>query len=158
MVPKLFVALLVLAHTAATAPAAAEPDAKVRKQLEQRKIRYEVDADGSYKVTYDLGAGRTQLAYVSSMVHEYGSIETREVRSIGYRSPADAFPAAVANRILEANNQAKLGAWVKQGRFAVFSAPVPVDASAQQLADTIELCARLADELERELAGDKDEF
>lgn len=157
MSPKFVMATLALA-VVATPVQGVEPDKKLRKQLEQRKIRYETDADGSYRITYDLGGGRSQLAFVSSTINEYGSLKTREVRSIGYRSPADAFPVAVANRILEVNNQAKLGGWVKQGRFAVFTAPVPVDASAQQLADTIELSARLADELERELNGDKDEF
>jgi hypothetical protein len=153
-----FVVAMVAAAVMAAPAQGANPDSKLRKQLEQRKIRYETDADGTYRITYDLGNGRTQLAFVSSTINEYGSVKTREVRSIGYRAPADQFAAPVANRILEVNNQAKLGAFVKQGRFAVFTAPVPIDASAQQLADTIELCARLADELERELDADKDEF
>lgn len=150
--------LLLLAMAICVPAAAAEPDPRVKRNLDRRDLAYEVEPNGDYKLTYELGDGRTQLAYVRSGELVYGAVRMREIVSISYRSPADAFPAEVANRILEENNKAKIGAWSKQGRLAVFSAQVPVDADAKTLADAIEASVRLADRLERELAPDKDEF
>ena len=60
------VALATLSLAFAASAAAAEPDKKVGKLLDKSKVRYEVDADGDYKVTYELENGRTQLAFVRS--------------------------------------------------------------------------------------------
>ncbi len=135
-----------------------EPDKKVRKHLDSRKIRYEIDAEGDFKITYSLPNNRTQLAFVRSITFEYGKLRIREILSIGYRSDGDAFPADVANRMLEHNNSAKLGAWAKQGRLAIFTAKIPADASQAELIDAIAVTVSLADELEKEFTGEKDEF
>ncbi len=155
---KSAVFLLSLALAIAPADTSAEPDPRVKRNLDRRNLAYEIEPNGDYKLTYEVGDGRTQLAYVRSTELVYGSLRMREIVSISYRAPSDTFPAEVANRILEENNKAKIGAWSKQGRLAVFSAQVPVDADAKTLADAIEASVRLADRLERELAPDKDEF
>lgn len=143
---------------AVAAPAQGEADRAVRKQLDKRKIRYEVDKDGDFKVTYEISPARTQVAYVRSATLEYDKTRIREIFSIGYRADGNAFPAAVANRMLEHSNEAKLGAWTKQGSLGIFTSKIPADASDQELLDAIELTISLADELEKELSGDKDEF
>jgi len=132
-------------------------DKGVQRQLDKRKIQYSVDADGDFRVTFDVGGGRTQLAFVRSATFSYGKLRIREILSIGYRGDG-AFPQSVANRMLEHSNEAKLGGWTKQGNLAVFTVKIPADASDQQLVDSIELAARLADELEKELVPGKDEF
>ena len=147
----------ILAGAACAALAADVADKSVQRQLDKRKIQYKVDADGDFRVTYDVGNGRTQLAFVRSATFSYGKLRIREIRSIGYRGEA-AFPQSVANRLLEHSNEAKLGAWTKQGNLAIFTTKIPADASDQQLVDAIELTARLADELEKELVPTKDEF
>lgn len=147
----------ILAGAACAAAAADVADKSVQRQLDKRKVQYKVDADGDFRVTYDVGNGRTQLAFVRSATFSYGKLRIREIRSIGYRGDG-AFPQSVANRMLEHSNEAKLGAWTKQGNLAIFTTKIPADASDQQLVDAIELTARLADELEKELVADKDEF
>lgn len=154
----LAVALATLGAAWAPPVSAAEPDKKVKKLLDKAKVRYEVDADGDFKVTYELENGRTQLAFVRSTTFAYGKLAIREILSIGYRASGNAFPAEVANRMLEHNQGAKLGAWAKQGNVAVFTSKIPADASADELVDAIEVTVSLADELEKEFTGDKDEF
>ena len=154
----LLVATLAACVAVPTAASAAEADKKVRKQLDQRKVRYEVDEDGDFKVTYELEGGRTQLAFVRSATFAYGKLQIREVLSIGYRATGTAFPAEVANRMLEHNQAAKLGAWTKQGNLGIFTSKIAADASAEELVDAIEVTVSLADELEKEFSGDKDEF
>jgi hypothetical protein len=156
----LLTALALAGALAPAAPAAAEDnvDKKLRKILDRSKISYEVDADGDFKVTYNVGGGRTQLAFVRSKTFGYGDLRIREILSIGYRADGDTFPADVANRMLEHNNDAKMGAWAKQGNLAIFTTKVPADASPKELVSAIEVTVSLADELERELSGKADEF
>lgn len=137
---------------------AAEPDRNLQKLLDKAKIKYQVDDQGDFKITYDLGNGRTQLAYVRSGASDFGALKLREVLSIGYASPNEQIPNDVANRLLEHNAQTKLGAWTKQGRLAVFVSKIPADADARKLADAVELTAVLADALEQELAPGKDDY
>jgi hypothetical protein len=135
-----------------------DADVGIKKQLDRSKVRYEVDDDGDFKVTYETTDGRTQLAFVRSTTFDYGTLKVREIISAGYRSDSDLFPQDVANRMLEHNNEAKLGAWTKQGRMAVFTSKISADASDKELVDAIEITVTLADELEKEFTGDKDEF
>lgn len=152
-----FAVLFMLLSAASAATAADVADKSVQRQLDKRKVHYTVDADGDFRISFDVGGGRTQLAFVRSATITYGKLRIREIRSIGYRGDG-AFPQSVANRMLEHSNDAKLGAWSKQGNLAIFTARIAADASDQQLVDAIELTARLADELEKELVPDKDEF
>lgn len=137
---------------------AAEPDRSVRKMLDKRKVSYEVDKDGDFKLSYDMGGGRSQVVFVRSATLEYGKLRIREIFSTGYRADGNAFPAAVANRMLEIGSQAKLGAWTKLGSLGVFTTRIAANASEQELLGAIELTGTLADELEKELSGSKDEF
>lgn len=157
--PKILAFLLCAAFSVqALADTPVEPDKKVKRMLDSRKVRYETDADGDFKVTYELANGRTQLAFVRSRTFEYGKLSIREILSIGYRSEGDVFPVEVANRMLEHNNNAKLGAWAKQGRLAIFTTKIAVDAGADELTDALEVTVSLADELEKEFTGEADEF
>lgn len=151
-------AILAGSMTMAAQAAPEDADVGIKKQLDRSKVRYEIDEDGDFKVTYETSDGRTQLAFVRSTTFDYGTLKVREVISAGYRSDSDLFPQDVANRMLEHNNEAKLGAWTKQGRMAVFTSKIPADASDKELVDAIEITVTLADELEKEFTGDKDEF
>ena len=147
-----------LAATIALPAHGAEPDRNLQKLLDKARLKYQVDDQGDFKVTYDLGNGRSQLAYVRSGSSDFGSLKIREVLSIGYASPSEKIPVDVANRLLEHNAQTKLGAWSRQGRLAVFVSKIPADADAKKLADAIELTAVLADALEQELMSGKDDY
>jgi hypothetical protein len=135
-----------------------EPDRNLQKLLDKAKLKYQSDEDGDFKLTIDLGNGRSQLVYVRSTAHQFGSLNLREVLSIGAAAEGSEFPPELVRKLLLANADTKLGGWSQQGRYAVYVSKIPADADARQLADAIELTATVADRLERELSGDKDEF
>ncbi|WP_052107752.1 hypothetical protein [Aerolutibacter daejeonensis] len=152
---------------AAAAASASEhaPDPRVKRLLDKLKYKYEVDEDGDYKLVFDLDdddedekKGRSQLVYVRSPVFDYGSHEVREVWAPAYKAKSDEFPAKVANRLLEASQESKLGGWAKQGQYAVFVIKVATNASAEQLDDAINAAIQSADQMEAELTPGKDEF
>ena len=102
-------------ETTATAEQKIEPDARVKKLLEARKIEYQVTKAGNFKVDFNLKNGRTQTAYITSATYQCLNVETREIVSPAYRSTSP-FSAEVANRLLSDNYEMKLGAWVTEKR------------------------------------------
>ncbi len=153
---KRIAAALLLAVTA-TGAHAAEPDKAVGRALDTLKYTYEVDEDGDYKMVFDMDDGRSQLAFVRSTVEEFGKHKIREIWSPAYNSPGKQFPAAVANRLLEDSQDAKMGAWVKQDQLAMFVVKVDADATPEALSDAIDAAIRTADAMELELT-EQDEY
>lgn len=139
---------------------AGTPDPTVEKQLKSMDVHYDVDDDGDYKVIFETGkdGARSQVVFVRSPVESYGSLRVRELWSPGYRASGEAFPASVANRLLESSQDQKLGGWVKQGEYAVFVVKIDAGASAQQLRDAMEAASEVADEIEAELTPGKDDL
>lgn len=137
---------------------AATGDYRVQRILEEREIIYEIDSDGDFKVTFDLGEGRSQLAFIMSKTNQYGNLEIREIWSIGYRSATEKFPAAVANLLLEDTLPKKLGGWAKHGDLAVFMVRISANADAESLMNALTVAMQSADEIEERLTGSKDEF
>ena len=148
--------LLLLAGLTPLATLAA--DAHVARQLESLGYTYEVDEDGDYKMVFDLDDGRSQVAFVRSPVEVYGSLRVREIWSPGFSVDGNAFPAAVANRLLGDSNAAKIGAWVRQGGTAMYVVKIDATASTEELADAINAAITTADRLEEELTLGKDDF
>ncbi len=138
-----------------------EGDPAVRRLLDKLEYKYDVDEEGDYRLTFGLDEkddGRSQLVFVRSPVETYGAHKVREIWSPAYLSATDEFPAKVANRLLAATQESKLGAWAKQGRHAVFVIKLPADASAQELDDAVDAALRSADAMEHELTPGKDDF
>ncbi|AOX64075.1 MULTISPECIES: hypothetical protein [Stenotrophomonas] len=153
---KRIAAALLLAVTA-TGAHAAEADKAVGRALDTLKYTYEVDEDGDYKMVFDMDDGRSQLAFVRSTVEEFGKHRIREIWSPAYNSPGKQFPAAVANRLLEDSQDAKMGAWVKQDQLAMFVVKVDANATPEALSDAIDAAVRTADAMELELT-EQDEY
>lgn len=137
-----------------------EHDKRVQKILDDKEITYVIDSDGDFKVTFDMGNDRSQVAFVRSSTNTYGTFEIREIWAVGYRSPSDddAFPARVANRLLEDTFSKKLGAWAKMGELAVYVVKISANCDAESLMAALTFALEAADEMEEELTGDKDEF
>lgn len=158
----LLVATSPVVNAAETLPAAKpEGDPGVRKLLDELGYKYDVDSEGDFRLTFGMDEdddGRSQLVFVRSPVETYGTHKVREVWSPGYLSETDEFPATIANRLLVATQDSKLGAWAKQGRYAVFVVKLPANAAAGELDDAVEAALRSADEMEAELTPGKDEF
>ena len=93
-------------------PAQAEPagDPSVKRRLEAQSIKYAIDKDGDFKVTYNYRKeGRTQLVFVSGRTETVGGVPVREV--FAPAAKADALDGAKALDLLRASRRAKLGAW-----------------------------------------------
>lgn len=140
----------------ATSAHAATPDPVVKAQLESKGTPFTVDDDGDYQITVRLEDDRTQLVWVRSVVEETDHMKVREIWSPGYESESAAFPAAVANDLMERSNMLKLGGWVKQDNVAMLVVKIPADASAEVLDEAIDLAALSADAAELELTGKDD--
>lgn len=133
-------------------------DPAIAAQLKKLGYEYEVDEDGDYKLTFGLDGDRSQLAFVLSNTEEFGKLRVREVWAPAYRASGEAFPAEVANRLLEDSQDSKLGGWVKQGNMAVFVVKIAANASTDELDDALDYVLRSADEMEAELTPGQDEF
>jgi len=148
---------LCIAALLAAAPAyAADHDAVVKAQLEAKGTPFTIDDDGDFQITVRIDDKRTQLVWVRSAVESTDHHKVREIWSPGYQSQTDAFPAAIANDLLERSNMLKLGSWVKQERVAMLVVKIPADASADELDEAIDLAASAADAVELDLTGKDD--
>ena len=148
---------LLIALAATGSAAAADADKAVARHLDKLGYTYEVDEDGDYRMVFDVEGDRTQMVYVRSSVEDFGSHNIREIWSPAYSSKTKQFPVAVANRLLEDSQDAKMGGWVKQDTTAMCVVKIDADATADQLSDAIDAAIRTADAMELELTK-KDEF
>lgn len=153
-------AVLAMPALAQNKTAKPTPDPAVASQLKALKYKYEIDEDGDYRLLFDVDekSKRTQLVFVRSAVEEYGGHRVREVWSAGYKASGDAFPANVANRLLEASMDSKMGGWGKQGQAAIFIVRVPANADKDVLDAAITAALNSADEMEAELTPGKDDL
>lgn len=147
---------LLIALACAGPASAADADAAVGRLLDKLGYNYEVDEDGDYRLVFDVEGDRTQMVYVRSAVEDFGSHNIREIWSPGYTSKTKQFPVAVANRLLEDSQDAKMGGWVKQEATAMFVVKIDADATTDQLSDAIDAAIRTADAMELELTKKDD--
>jgi hypothetical protein len=158
---SLLAALLICAAVPALAQETAKSDPAVGRLLDQLEYEYDVDEDGDYRLVFEVGDSaekRSQLVYVRSPVETYGTLRIREIWAPGYKATGTDFPAAVANRLLAATQDNKIGAWAKQDDYAVFVVKLPADAGAKALEDAIDAAVTSADRMEAELTPGKDEL
>ena len=162
LLPVALACLLSLPALAAepSAAAKAKADPQLKRQFDELKYQYEIDEDGDYKLVFavDDKDERSQIVFVRSPVETFGAHRVREIWSPGYKSPTPEIPAKVANRLLEASQEAKLGGWVKQDDYAVFVVKIAADASTSELDDAITAAMIGADEMEAELTPGKDDL
>jgi len=151
-------AALALACLTAFPALAGEPDAAIKAQLDSLDVKYDVDADGDFKVTFDLGGDRSQLVWIRSATDKYGSLKIREIWSPGYKYDGGELPVKIANRLLEHSHGLILGGWTKQKQYAMLVVKIPVSSTPQQLRDAAEAAAGAADEIEKELTPGKDDL
>ncbi|MBK6802774.1 hypothetical protein [Novosphingobium sp.] len=140
-------------------PAQAEPagDPSVKRRLEAQSIKYAIDKDGDFKVTYNYRKeGRTQLVFVSGRTETVGGVPVREV--FAPAAKADALDGAKALDLLRASRRAKLGSWEIGGDYLYFVIKLPDTVSAKQLEAAMDVAAEVADNKELDLTGERDEF
>lgn len=135
-------------------------DPRVEKLLKDMGATYIVDEDGDFKMTNDVGGGRTQNVYALSTTVNLDGLEIRVVASpsFTFKHPMS---AELANRLLEHNATVKLGAWQTQKmgdeHVAIFSAQIAAETDSGTLLTAIQAVTETADALEKEVTS-KDVF
>lgn len=143
----------------ALAPAAALADASVASRLDARGIKYDTDADGDYKITYNYAKeGRSQLVFVSGGTQSVAGFQVREVFSPAARIEKDGINGARALELLAESRRNKLGAWEISGDVLYFVVKLPDSMDAAQLEAALDIAAETADDMEIEFSGDRDDL
>jgi hypothetical protein len=131
-------------------------DERVKKLLDQLKLKHTVDAKGTYRLGYRMADDGRQTVYIESKTAQFAGLEIREVWSVAYEAD-EALPAELANRLLIKNRETKVGAWevrMLDGKYcAVFCAKVPATFAPDHFRETILAVLRTAYELKKELAA-----
>lgn len=149
----LFAAMLALA------PVAHAEDASVKSRLDARGIKYSVDDDGDFKVTYNYSKeGRTQLVFVSGGTETVGGYRIREVFSPAARIGKDGINGAKALELLGESRKNKLGSWEIGGDVLYFVIKIPDSVDAAQLESAMDIAAETADDMEIKFSGDRDDL
>jgi hypothetical protein len=152
-------ALSVLLASSVIAPSALAEDASVKARLDAKGVKFEVDEDGDYKVTYNYEKEkRTQLVFVSGKTEEVGGLKIRQIFSPAGRLSNDGITDAKAMELLKESNRNKLGSWELGGDILYFVIKVPDNLDATQLESVMNIAAGTADDMEITLSGSKDEL
>ena len=134
-------------------------DASVESRLQARGVKYEVDKDGDYKITYSFSEEkRTHLLFVSGSTEEVGGLQVRQIFAPVARVAGNAVTGEMALGLLRENQGYKLGAWEISGDILYFVARIPDSVDATGLEQLMDIVASIADDREIELTGAKDEF
>ena len=133
-------------------------DPRVRKLLSELEYEFMVvtSNENEFRVSFDLGNGRTQAGFIDSRTSFYGNFEIREISSlvyVGHTLPAQ----NTLYYILKRNSELKIGAYemIFNGTDYVirFNAKVSADLDSEGLNTILTLVLMTADELEKELTN-----
>jgi hypothetical protein len=155
---RLTASLLAASLLLVPATAGAE-DASVKRRLDDRGIKYTVDADGDFKVTYNYHKEkRTQLVFVSGTTESVGGYRVREIFSPAARIKQDGIDGAKALELLAESRKNKLGAWEIGGDVLYFVVKLPDSIGAADLESAMDIAAETADDMELKLSGARDDL
>lgn len=153
---QISVAILALTSLLSFSSAASE-DASVRQRLDSNGTKYEVDADGDFKITYSYKKeNRTQLIFVSGKTESVHNLVIREIFSPTARIQANGFDGAKALELLVESRKNKLGSLEIEGDVLYFVIKLPDSISAAELEAAMDIAAETADDMELKLTGKDD--
>ena len=142
----------------ASASAHAE-DSSVKRRLDDRGLKYTVDGDGDFKVTYNYAKeNRTQLVFVSGSALSVGGFQVREVFSPAGKISKDGINGAKALELLTESRKNKLGSWEIAGDLLYFVIKLPDTVNAGELESAMDIAAQTADDMEVKLSGSRDDL
>ncbi len=145
--------------TVALVPVAQAQDASVKSRLDAQGIKYEVDGDGDFKVTYNYSKeGRTQLVFVGGKTESVAGYTVREIFSPAARIEKDGINGAKALELMTESRRNKLGSWEIGGDVLYFVIKLPDNISGKQLEAAMDIAAETADDMEIEISGDRDDL
>ena len=142
-----------------TGTTARAEDAAVKRRLEERGIKFEVDKDGDYKVTYNYKKeGRSQLVFVAGRTHSVGGFVVREIFSPAARIEKDSIDGARALELLRESSNNKLGSWEIRGDVLYFVVKASDSMNAAELESAMDITSETADDMEIKLSGARDDL
>jgi len=151
------VGALLLASASASAVQA--EDASVKVRLEARGVKYVVDDDGDFRVTYNYAKEkRTQLVYVSGNTGSIGGFSIRKIFSPAARVEKDGITGAKALELMDDSRKKALGGWELSGEVLYYVIKLPDSIDAVQLESAMDIAAEAADDMEIEFSGDRDDL
>jgi hypothetical protein len=151
--------LLLALALASPASAQSKGDPSVKKRLDARGLKYEVDDDGDFKMTYNYSKDkRTQLVFVSGDTESVGGFQIREIFSPAARVEKDGIDGKKALELIAESRQNKLGSWELEGDVLYFVVKLPDSMDAAQLESAMDIAAQTADDMELEISGDRDDL
>ncbi|HVO39904.1 MAG TPA: hypothetical protein VMV03_12820 [Spirochaetia bacterium] len=136
-------------------------DPRVAAQLDRLGLRYKLMDSGNYSITFDVGGGRSQVAYIMGKTETYKGLEIREIWSRA--GTFDDLPESdVVRKLLQEGASEKIGFWsieeADNGGWTVyFSVKVPVYLKDADLRSLLELTANVGDGKEAELFNQDEE-
>lgn len=149
--------LFAAALSAGSAAAAPAGDARVKKRLDERGMKYEVYEDGDFKLTFSYKTeDRSQLVFVSGKTESVGVFEIREVFAPALKLADVQLPGAKTKELLESSGEYKLGSWEIRGDVLYYVIKLPDTIDAEELESALEIAAEAADDMELELSGKDD--
>jgi hypothetical protein len=141
------------------APAAYAEDASVKSRLDARGVKYTVDDDGDFKVTYSYSKeNRTQLVFVSGSTESVGGFKIREIFSPAARVEKDGVSGAKALELMAESRKNKLGGWELSGDVLYFVIKLPDSMDGAQLESAMDIAAETADDMEIKFSEDRDDL
>lgn len=148
--------LLALLLAPATAVAAPTP---IEAHLEATGYSFEVDGDGDFVTVIGWSDDdRSQVVYVAGHTNPFGGTEVREVFSPVMRVPEGGLDRTVANRLLRDSQERVMGSWEVTGDMLLYVVKLPEDMGVEALQSALNAAAVLADNMENELTGGRDDF
>lgn len=129
----------------------------VKSRLDSLAQKYDIDADGDFKITFAFPGNRTQLVLVSGKVYDVAGVPMRNVFSAVAKVDEDGI-AGRAVDLLKANNGYRIGAYEIEGKLLLLSLKIPDAVTGAQLVAAMKLAASVADDKEKELSGARDTF
>lgn len=135
-------------------------DPRVKATLDKAGLKYEITADGDFKVLMKFDDTRSQIILINSNTEKIKetNLEIREVYSAAYKTNGN-LPLEIANQLMKDSQKRKIGAWelISMGNgtaMAVFNAKVGTDISGDNLEKVINLVGVRADVMEKELTSE----
>lgn len=140
-----------------TPPRFTNPDPEMISALHEAGLNPEVlRHSGNLRVQRQWQGGRSQVALVESSVSRFAGKDWRTVYAIAQRSPS--IDPGLAARLIAANARSTLSNWSWDRGYWLAEARVPASARRDVLISAVEHVLIAADDLEKELSGDLDEF
>jgi len=156
---SLLASALLIAATCLPVSLAQAADPSVKSRLDAQGVTYTVDDDGDFKVTYNYSKeGRTQLVFVSGKTETVAGFTIREVFSPAARMDKDRISGAKALELLEHSRKNKFGSWEIGGDVLYFVIKLPESVSGKQLEAAMDIAAEVADDMEIEISGERDDL